>query len=195
MGSFACSKVLSEAIFSWVLRANICLRMFTQVFNLKRKQKCWRRNVANQSDDKPRHFLLTAHVIISVSAAYVYSEQNGRSCRCPLSHGGKVGPEFLGPSYSHRVAVRLLHLRQTNAGRFMACDAVGTCLDQHKYSLGLSLSGGKMERLTACFSLGRLEVFGSIQDMKSQIFALFKTQSLLMQCCCGVTGDWHFLSE
>lgn len=68
----------------------------------------------------------------------------------------------------------------------MACDTVGTCLYQQKYSLGLSLSGGKMNRLTACFSLGRLEVFGSIQDTKRQIFALCKTQSRLMRWRCGV---------
>lgn len=77
----------------------------------------------------------------------------------------------------------------------MACDTVGTCLYQQKYSLGLSSSGGKMNRLTACFSLGRLEVFGSIQDTKRQIFALCKTQSHLMRWSCGVgevTGDWRF---
>lgn len=77
----------------------------------------------------------------------------------------------------------------------MACDTVGTWLYQQKYSLGLSSSGGKMNRLTACFSLGRLEVFGSVQDTKRQIFALFRTQSRLMRWRCGVgevTGDWRF---
>jgi len=34
---FAFSDVLSEPIFSWVLKANICLGMFIQVFIVKRK--------------------------------------------------------------------------------------------------------------------------------------------------------------
>lgn len=44
------------------------------------------------------------------------------------------------------------------------------------------LVGRKNEPLDSLFQLRRLEVSGSIQDTKRQIFALFKPQSRLMRC-------------